>query len=199
MSRQRDLLKNTVILGFGYVVPAVVSFLTLPLYTAFLTQTEYGTYDLITILLSLVMPTITLQIKTSVFRFLIESRESEDERKSYISTAYIFTALISFLSIALLFVLLSGIDIITKSLICSYIFQEVLIDLSKQTARGSGMLNKYIFSVTLHSLLLLVLSYVFLSVLQTGLTGLLIALNAALMVTNIYIFISIGLKKYLSV
>lgn len=199
MSRQRDLLKNTVILGFGYVVPAVVSFLTLPLYTAFLTQTEYGTYDLITILLSLVMPTITLQIKTSVFRFLIESRESEDERKSYISTAYIFTALISFLSIALLFVLLSGIDIITKSLICSYIFQEVLIDLSKQTARGSGMLNKYIFSVTLHSLLLLVLSYVFLSVLQTGLTGLLIALNAALMVTNIYIFISLGLKKYLSV
>ena len=72
MSRQNDLLKNTVILGIGYAVPAIVSFLTLPLYTAFLTQTEYGMYDLITILLSLVMPTMTLQIKTSVFRFLIE-------------------------------------------------------------------------------------------------------------------------------
>ena len=81
MSRQNDLLKNTVILGIGYAVPAIVSFLTLPLYTAFLTQTEYGMYDLITILLSLVMPTMTLQIKTSVFRFLIESRESEEERK----------------------------------------------------------------------------------------------------------------------
>ncbi len=137
MSRQNDLLKNTVILGIGYAVPAIVSFLTLPLYTAFLTQTEYGMYDLITILLSLVMPTMTLQIKTSVFRFLIESRESEEERKYYISTAYLFTVLISFLSIAVLFVLLSGIDSLTKGLICFYIFQEVLIDLSKQTARGS--------------------------------------------------------------
>lgn len=199
MSRQNDLLKNTVILGIGYAVPAIVSFLTLPLYTAFFTQTEYGMYDLITILLSLVMPTMTLQIKTSVFRFLIESRESEEERKYYISTAYLFTVLISFLSIAVLFVLLSGIDSLTKGLICFYIFQEVLIDLSKQTARGSGMLNKYIFSVTLHSVLLLVLAYLFLAVFKMGLNGLLIALNVALLVSNIYIFLSLGLKNYLSI
>ncbi len=198
MSRQKDLLKNTIILGIGYAVPAVVSFLTLPLYTAFLTQMEYGTYDLITILLSFVMPTITLQIKASVFRFLIENRENEEERKSYISTAYLFTALISIVSIVLLFVFLSDIDNSTRGLICIYIFQEVLIDLSKQTARGTGVLNKYIFSVTLHSILLLVLSYIFLSVWQTGLNGLLIALNCALFVSNIYIYVTLGLKKYLS-
>ena len=94
MSREKELLKNTIILGIGYAVPALASFLTLPMYTALLTKTEYGTYDLITILLSLVMPAITLQIKVSVFRFLIENRNSEEEKKNYITTAYLFTFVI---------------------------------------------------------------------------------------------------------
>lgn len=198
MSREKDLLKNTFILGIGYAVPALVSFLILPLYTAFLTKTEYGTYDLITILLSLIMPTITLQVKSSVFRFLIENRDSESERRYYISTAYLFTVAISILSLFVLFGILSGIPVFTKVLICVYIFQEVIIDLSKQTARGLGLLNKYILSITINAILLLAFSYVLLSNMQKGLNGVLIALNGALIAANIYIFITLGLKKYIS-
>lgn len=199
MSREKDLLKNTFILGIGYAVPALVSFLILPLYTAYLTKTEYGTYDLITILLSLIMPTITLQIKSSVFRFLIESREKEEERKHYISTSYLFTVIISILSLLLLFGILPGVPGFTKILICIYIFQEVIIDLSKQTARGLGLLNKYIFSITINSILLLVFSYVLLSHMQKGLNGVLLALNGALIIANIYIIITLDLKKYISI
>lgn len=198
MSREKELLKNTFILGIGYAVPALVSFLILPLYTAFLTKTEYGTYDLITILLSLIMPTITLQVKSSVFRFLIESRDDKAERKQYISTSYLFTAGISVLSLLLLFAVLPGIHAFTKFLICVYIFQEVLIDLSKQTARGLGLLNKYIFSITINSVLLLVFSYMLLSGMRKGLNGVLIALNIALIIANVYIFAALGLKKYIS-
>lgn len=198
MSRQRELLKNTFILGIGYAVPALVSFLILPLYTAFLTKTEYGTYDLITILLSLMMPTITLQVKASVFRFLIESRSNEAERKQYISTSYLFTAVVSVLSLLLFCFVLSGVHAATKLLICIYIFQEVLVDLSKQVARGLGVLNKYVFSITINSVLLLFFSYVLLFGMRKGLNGVLIALNMALIVTNIYIFVTLELKKYIS-
>ena len=198
MSREKELLKNTFILGIGYAVPAFVSFLVLPLYTAFLTKAEYGTYDLITILLSLMMPTITLQIKSSVFRFLIESRDNEEERKYHISTAYLFTTILSILSLILLLIILPGTPIFTKLLICIYIFQEVIIDLSKQTARGLGSLNKYIVSITINSLLLLIFSYILLSNMKKGLNGVLIALNCALIVSNIYIFITLDLKKYIS-
>lgn len=198
MSRQKELLKNTFILGIGYAVPALVSFLLLPLYTAFLTKTEYGTYDLITILLSLIMPTITLQVKSSVFRFLIECRNDEAERKQYISTSYLFTAVISVLSLLLLFWGLPGIHAATKLLICIYIFQETLIDLSKQAARGFGLLNKYIVSIAINSALLLVFSYVLLFGMHKGLNGVLIALNIALCITNIYVFVTLDLKKYLS-
>lgn len=198
MSREKDLLKNTFILGIGYAVPALVSFLVLPLYTAYLTKAEYGTYDLITILLALMMPIITLQIKSSVFRYLIESRNNEAERKHYISTAYVFTVIISFLSLLLLFMILPGIQRFTKALICIYIFQEVIMDLSKQTARGLGLLNKYISSITINSVLLLVFTYVLLSNMRTGLNGVLLALNGALVAANVYAFVTLGLKTYLS-
>lgn len=198
MSREKELLKNTFILGIGYAVPAIVSFLILPLYTAFLTKTEYGTYDLITILLSLMMPTITLQIKSSVFRFLIESRDNEQERKYYISTAYLFTIIISILSLFLLLLILPGLHIFTKLLICIYIFQEVIIDFFKQTARGLGLLNKYIVSITINSLLLLIFSYILLSNMKKGLNGVLIALNCALIASNIYIYVTLDIKKYIS-
>ena len=74
MSREKSLIKNTVILGIGYVIPGLVSFLTLPIYTAMLTKAEYGTYDLITILVSLLLPIASLQIEMAAFRFVLESR-----------------------------------------------------------------------------------------------------------------------------
>ncbi len=198
MSREKELVKNTFILGIGYVIPAIVSFLLLPLYTKYLTKAEYGTYDLITVLLSLVMPAITLQIKTSVFRFLIETRENLEEKSSLISTAYLFTAFISAFSILCLFLILNVNDFFTRVLICIYVFQEVIVDLSKQTARGLGILQKYVLSITINSVLTLIFSYILLSNFDMGLNGLLISLNSALAVTNIYSFMKLGLKNYIS-
>lgn len=198
MSREKELLKNTIILGIGYAVPALASFLTLPMYTALLTKTEYGTYDLITLLLSLVMPAITLQIKVSVFRFLIENRNSEEEKKNYITTAYLFTFVISSASIILLFIILPEVNNHTKILICIYVFQEVMIDLLKQTARGLGILNKYVLVIAINSLLTLIFSFIILFNMQNGLNGLLIALNGALAITNIYAFRIFKIKNYLS-
>ena len=51
--RSRDLAKNTGILAIGTFLPKLASFITLPILTACLTKAEYGTYDLISTLVSL--------------------------------------------------------------------------------------------------------------------------------------------------
>ena len=50
MNRERALLKNTIIIAIGTILPKMTTFITLPVITASLTQIEYGTYDLITTL-----------------------------------------------------------------------------------------------------------------------------------------------------
>ena len=56
MSREGKLAKNTLILSIGTFLPKLASFVTLPILTGYLTQTEMGIYDLITILESLLLP-----------------------------------------------------------------------------------------------------------------------------------------------
>ena len=50
MSRGTQLAKNTIIISFGTLLPKVLATVSLPIVTAGLTKTEYGTYDLINIL-----------------------------------------------------------------------------------------------------------------------------------------------------
>ena len=71
MSRGKELAKNTLILFFGTFLPKLSSIITLPIITGGLTKVEYGTYDLIGTLISLLFPIVTLQIHSAAFRFLI--------------------------------------------------------------------------------------------------------------------------------
>ena len=81
MSREGALVKNTVILAIGTFFPKLAIFITLPVLTAFLTQEEYGTYDLTLTLVSLILPAATLQIQSAAFRFLIDVRHDDSEKR----------------------------------------------------------------------------------------------------------------------
>jgi len=87
MSRESKLAKNTFILAIGTFLPKFVAIITLPILTGYLTKEEYGTYDLITVLVSLVLPAATLQIQTAAFRFLIDVRHDVDSIKTIITKA----------------------------------------------------------------------------------------------------------------
>lgn len=71
-------------------MPKLTALITLPLLTAYLTVEEYGQYDLVLTLVSLLLPAITLEIKTAAFRFLIEYRENiEKQKRLYLLYMYL--------------------------------------------------------------------------------------------------------------
>lgn len=51
MSRKTELAKNTAILTVGKLCTQCISFFLLPLYTAILSTEEYGTFDLLALML----------------------------------------------------------------------------------------------------------------------------------------------------
>ena len=81
MNKEKQLIKNTIILSIGTMLPKLAVFITLPIYTKYLTKEEYGIYDLIATIVSLIIPIITLQIQLAAFRHLIGEKEIVNKKK----------------------------------------------------------------------------------------------------------------------
>lgn len=86
-NQSRGLIKNTFILSIGTLCTKGVMFLMTPLFTRWLSQEDFGTFDLIITYVTLLIPFITLDSGEAVFRFLAESRK-DSEHKLIVSSAF---------------------------------------------------------------------------------------------------------------
>ena len=89
MSRAKSLLSDTVVLGFGTLGGRALGILLLPLYTYCLTRAEFGTVDLITTSIDLVLPLLFLSISEAVLRLAMSPAERADD---VLRTALTFVA-----------------------------------------------------------------------------------------------------------
>ena len=71
MSKNKEYVKNTLILFIGKFATQFVSFLLLPLFTHYLITEDFGWVDLLQSYISLLVPVLTLRLDSSLFRFLI--------------------------------------------------------------------------------------------------------------------------------
>ena len=89
VDRNKELAVNTVILGIGQLIPKFLAILLLPLLTSYLTTDEYGNYDLILSIASLLIPIVTMQIQQAVFRYLLASKSVED-KTFYVTSSLVY-------------------------------------------------------------------------------------------------------------
>lgn len=85
MDRNREFVKNTVILFIGKFATQFMSLLLLPLFTHYLLSEDYGIVDLFQTYISLFIPILTLRIDSAIFRFLIDKRNDENGKKKVVS------------------------------------------------------------------------------------------------------------------
>ena len=82
------LFKNIGLLTLSSFATKFLSFFLVPLYTSILTSTEYGTYDLFSATIGVLLPIFTLNIQESVIRFSLDKKASRESIVS-ISTKYL--------------------------------------------------------------------------------------------------------------
>ena len=75
MSRARLLFSDTLVLAFGTLGGRIIGILLLPLYTHALSRAEFGTVDLVSTGVDLVLPLIYLAISEAVLRFAMSRSE----------------------------------------------------------------------------------------------------------------------------
>lgn len=192
-SRNKYLLKNTFILSLGNFGTKIITFFLVPLYTNILTTAEYGTIDIITIIGTVIVPIITLNIQEAVLRF---SMDKECDSEKIISIAFSIIMLSSFASI-LCWPILKIIPV-TASFAISLVFYMLFISSSHILLcylRGKEKLLDYSIISIIQTLMIAILNIYFLVYRKNGINGYIWAYNIAYFVTFVLCIIRGNLLK----
>lgn len=197
MSKGKELAKNTAIITIGKLCTQFLSFLLLPLYTAVLTTSEYGTVDLLMTIQQLLVYICFLQIEQSLFRFLIDSRKDEDQVEKIISSCTIF----SLVQCVFLLICFCFIDFIFHVDYIYYLYFYVVVVIfsseNLQIARGLGKNSVYAVGSFISAISSIIFNIIFLVLLKTGIQGMLLSYILGNLICGVYIFIKLRVFSYL--
>jgi O-antigen/teichoic acid export membrane protein len=96
----RRLAKHSAIYGLGGLVSRILAVLLLPLYTSYLSPTDYGRVETLVALTAILVTLLRAGISNAFFRFYFDS-DDRDERVTVLRTAFWFTIATSTLGLAL--------------------------------------------------------------------------------------------------
>lgn len=174
-STSKALFKNTGIIAIGQISTRLINFFLLPLYTAILSQEEYGLVDLLSTYSSFLAVIVGLQLSQAAFRFLVTCRNDEKKTTNVISTIVVATA-----SVSLVYAILFGVVYPFVHLDCKwYLLVHVIAVLYLQTtsciARGLGRNADYAAGNFISAATSLVLNVFAIAVLKLGVPAMLTA------------------------
>ena len=198
MNKKKQLAKNTLIIFFGRVGTQFISYFLLPLYTSYLITSEYGLVDLIQTYVTLLVPVITLELEMSIFRFLVDSREKENDTRKLISNNFyvlgislsVFTIL--YVIATFFFTIPFPVLILFDILVC------VLSGNFLQIARGFGRTVDFSISCILTGITTIICNIIFIVGFHMQAEGMILSMMLANLVCTLYLFIRLKLYRYIN-
>ncbi len=195
MNKKKQLAKNTIIIFFGKVCTQLISFLLLPLYTAYLATSEYGIVDLIQTYVTLLVPIITLELEMSIFRWLIDSRGKDKETEKLISNDFYILFLSLGIFSILFLIVTSFVHIPFRFIILIDIIVCVLSGNFLQISRGLGKITDFSISCILTGLTTVITNIILIIFCHMQAEGMIISMALANGVCSLYLFLRLKLYK----
>lgn len=197
MSREKELVKNTLILSMGKFLPKFAAIITLPILSGCFTKTEYGMYDLITTLVMLVLPIATLQIQSAAFRFLIDTRGDKDKSTIIITNIFAVTVPISLIVSIIVQFFFWTLSVPIRIWIAVYLFIDTIFLSLCQIARGLGENKDYSIGAILVSLINMIGVVLTVWLGEWGLIGVLVSLSVANVIASVFVSFKIHVWRFI--
>lgn len=197
MSRYKKLIGNSIIFAIGNFGSKLINLIMVPLYTFALSPKQYGTVDLLITTVSLFLPVISVSIGEAVIRFAIHNGKDEVREKSMISNAF-FINIISTLLLLILFPAFKGL-IPFGSFSLLFLIQLILSQYQatfSQFVRGIGLVKEFAINGILMTVVTAGLNVLLLVRYSYGISGYLISIIIANLLSIIYLaIVSEAVKK----
>lgn len=139
MGKYKKLVGNSAVFAAGNLGSKLISFIMVPLYTYYLTTQEYGTVELITTTISLLLPMVSFGIGVGVLRYALE----KDIDNAIVVSNSIALTLGSLLIGTIMTPLLKMIGLFEGSvtLFAFLLLLQILTQVMAQFARGNGQVK----------------------------------------------------------
>lgn len=197
MGKGKELLKNTAIVSIGKISTQLLTFFLLPIYTALLSNEEYGIVDLLNTLVNLFLPIVTLQIEQGVFRYLVDCREDKSKQTTIITTIMRFIVIQSLIYIVIILIVSSFINNEYKYFLAGNLIVSIFSSIFLQLARGLGDNKSYAVGSFLSGFAIVVLNVILIAVFHLGAYGMLLATLLGNLICAIYIFFRKKIYSYI--
>ena len=197
--KYKSLLTNMGLFFLASFIPKTISFFMVPLYTYCLTTEDYGTADLLTTTVQLLVPILTLQIQDSVLRFAMENGKDNSEVFSVGFLSVLRGGAVLLMGIVICKVLdLISLSILQWGYVVINYFTVSLNAIFSYFCRGIGKIKILTLSSVAMSLVTVSTNILFLISLDMGLDGYLIANSLGATTGILIIFLGEKLYKYIS-
>lgn len=196
MNSYSKLAKNSIIFAMGNLGTKLIALILVPFYTYFLTTNQYGTTDIITTTISLLLPIATLSIFDAVLRFAMDTNYD----KSSIVNNSILIGSIGFVLCLLLYPFLIRIKAFSNYLTYFYmiLLVQVFNSIVSQFSRAIGQIKLFALSGIINSIVLVVSNILLLAVIEMGIKGYLISIIFSNTISMLFLIIYGKLYKYMT-
>lgn len=187
MGRNSLLVKNTLIISIGKVCTQLITYLLLPIYTAVLSTSEYGTIDLLLTYVILISPIITIQMESTVFRFLIDVRGNQNASARVLTNCMVcaFAPMLAFVLFFFPIALLFDFKYTLPFTLC--VIANSSLSILLQVARGLGDNMTYAIGSAFAGILTVLFNVLFVIIWPFGVNGMLYSTVIAQSTAVLYI------------
>ncbi len=197
-NRSSKLIKNTAILTFGTLCTKGLMFIMTPLFTRWVSQEAYGTFDLLLTYVSLLLPLITLGFGEALFRFL--AGEEEKNKKSIVTISLVVSFIGFILSGIILFVISQVSEPIRNVSLLFYLLllAETGYNFMTMVLRGIKQLSTYTVANIIYSFAMTTLVTLFVKGFGLELAGIVYGYILGYVISIVYMIIKSKVYNYIS-
>jgi len=193
--KSKKLLSNIGVFAIGNLGSKLISFILVPIFTRYMSTSEFGHVDVITTTVNMLLPIIALSIAEAVFRFAMD-RSSEE--KEVISSSIVFTLTMILVS-ASVYPVLKWMHISYAGYILIYLDLGLLQALLQNFIRGIGFIRTFAANGLVTSVILACMGVWRIVVSHEGVQGYLEALIVSTLASILFLSMVSKIWKFISI
>lgn len=195
--KKTNLEKNTFILSLGIFLNKGLMFIMVPFFSRWLSTEDYGTFDVFTTYVALLIPFITLGCSNAVFRLAVDKDRIED-KIFYISNGAMIVIIDSIIALGALLLVQLFIPIHSFSSFCVMLVCEVLDNYFQGYLRAIKKLDMYALCKSLGTVFTAAFVTIFIRVLHMKLDGILLGYALGFLVSDLMVCLLTKYPSYFS-
>ena len=197
-ARTKNLIKETTWFAIGNFGSKILSLLLVPFYTNILSTGEYGTADIISTTVSLVIPVLTLSLQDAAFRFALDNQVDKNCVITDCLSVTILSPIVLLLFFPLLHVALPALAEYGWYFWGIFTFNSISSVLSCYL-KGIGKSSIYAIQGILYTFVCAACNIIFLGIIRIGIKGYLLSILIAHVLSCVFMYFAADVRKQISV